>query len=221
MSIRAIRELKITNENKDDIQAVLDENTDLKTALECLVYLRKNPLVYYDGLKDLSYYELYMLIQHKIRDVLSPFNHSITTRNDEDLYYELRLTENITKDSHLITKMAEFYGESNDEFFERIQDEKEENLPIYLRFAIDYKNDKIKNIINMIFDEIKDHINLFLSNYKCNVPKDCESLPLKEKNIYLRINDYNNFFDIELHLPFFLFNMNFKHINYESESDSD
>jgi len=208
MSIRTIRQLKITNENKDDIQDILDRNVDLKTVLECMVYLKKNPLVYYDGLRDLGYYEMYKLVQHKINDVIRPFvDTKIKISNPEDLYYELRLTD-VTKESHLVTEMADFYGETPEEFFSRIIKEKENNSSVCLRYELHFVNKKDAKFINIfetLLDEIKESINLFLQNYHHRFEKEVMKIR-GYKNIEMKTSIFDDTVEIELYLPFCVFN---------------
>ena len=121
MSIRNIRKLKITNENKDDIQAAIENKPEMHRLLDSLVYLYKNPFVYHDGMKDLNYYEIYKFIQYKIFEIINPFldDDYLRIEHEEDLYYELRFSEGLNKNSNLIKEMAKYYGESSEEFLER------------------------------------------------------------------------------------------------------
>lgn len=212
MSIRKVRELKISNENKATVQSVLDENTDIHRMLECLVYLKSNPLEYYDGLKDLNYYEIYKLVQYKILEIIEPFvsNEDITIDKKEDIYYELRLSETPSSNSSLIQEYASFLGKTNEEFLEMVIKEKEKNEHVCLRFCIDYKNDRIKNILEVVFDNIKISVDNFLSNFYCRDER------MNSQNFFLNVYCFDSI-EIQLELPFFLFSTLGRYIFVEDE----
>lgn len=97
-----------------------------------MVYLQRNPLVYYDGLRDLGIYELYKLIQHKINDVFQPFiGTHIRVECLEDIYYELYFCGQ-THSPHLIREVARSFGQEPEVFLKRVKDEVEKICMLHL-----------------------------------------------------------------------------------------
>lgn len=213
MSIRNIRKLKISNENKDEIQGILDKNPLFKRILECMVYLENNPLTYYDGLEDLNYYEIYKLIQHKIRDVVSPFlDTHISIEAHEDLYYELRFSEGFTPNSNLISEAASWVGETPEFFLQRVKREKEENMSVRPRFEILFINgdDRFKNLFEILMDNIKDSINKFLTNFHHRHKDQIDQMRsrgIHVENLHLETSYIADDVGIILHIPFCIFEM--------------
>ena len=215
MSLKSIRQLKIDNENKEEIQGVLERNPLLLKILECMVYLNRNPLVYYNGLKDINYYELYKLVQTKIRDIISPFLGTyLTIESEEDLYYELRFSDGYNSNSNLIKKMAEFYGESPEKFLERVNNERIRNNQVYLRFNIEFSNGKDRvfvNLFEILLDEIKVMVDNFLANFNVRCKEEDLNNYIKSggKGIHLETLTFD-YIEVEIVLPYFLFTPNIK-----------
>lgn len=165
MSVRRIKELKIDNDNKEDILNVLSRNQILSKVIEAMVFLERNPFVFHEGLNTINTYELYQLIKNKIREVCSSISSiEVYTNSSIDLYYELRCNPTLEMDSHLIRQVAEWSSVSEEQLMKRIEKENLNREYLSLDVVLTFKRD-IQSYINILAVEIKRAINIFLSNF--------------------------------------------------------
>lgn len=187
MSRRNInRILDFDNSNKDKLLSVLDEKPELFKSLQACVYLRDNPLEYYDGLSTLDYYEIYKLITDKIVHIFKMFFPG-TSYSKWEIYNEFLLRETSELNIKFLENCALETEMTVDQLINQINGEKEKGKSEIVVFSgIDGNGKHYYDKIKIFIDELQAEIDKFLSNYK---------------NIKCKINDGWDYIEIIYSIP--------------------